>query len=205
MFDRPHRLVSVADLRALAQANWADRAQLDAISRELSTRVGTAASLLLGSVQARLREMPADGASERLTRELEEQRARTRRAETDATRLRQDLAAARAGRTSEDEVARLSRQLDDERWRRLQAVEEAARLRQQLEVLSPGASRTVAAYAELHLLPDVPDDLLDALQRAYQKHYHPDLRPGPDRESATRRFQGIQRAFDAIREARGLA
>ncbi|EYD76084.1 hypothetical protein Rumeso_02273 [Rubellimicrobium mesophilum DSM 19309] len=204
MFDRPHRLVSVADLRALAQARWQDRAQLDAIARELSTRPGTAASLLLGSVQARLREMPADGPTERLARELEESRARARRAESDAARLRQDLAAARAGRTSEDEVARLSRQLDDERWRRLQAVEEAARLRQQVEALAPGASQTVAAYAELHLLPDIPDDLLDALQNAYRKHLHPDRVPARDRDAATRRFQSAERAFAAIREARGL-
>ena len=204
MFDRPHRLISVADLRALAQANWTDRAQLDAIARELSTRAGTAAALLMGSIQARLREMPADGPTERLTRELEESRARARRAESDATRLRQDLAAARAGRTSEDEVARLSRQLDDERWRRLQAVEEAARLRQQIETLAPGTSREVAAYAELHLLPTVPDDLLDAVRTAYRKHLHPDRAPARDRDAATRRFQGIERAFSAIREARGL-
>lgn len=201
MFDRPHKLVSVPDLSALAQARWDDRTALESVAAELSSRAGTAASLLLGSVQARLREMPAGGGEERLARDLEESRARARRAEGEAARLRQDLAAARA---SGEEAARLARQLDEERWRRVQAGEEAARLRHRLEALAPGAGRDLAAYAELHLLPDIPDDLLDAVQKAYQRHYHPD-RPGlADPARAAERFQAVQRAFAAIRATRGL-
>ncbi|HVG46881.1 MAG TPA: hypothetical protein VM899_01895 [Rubellimicrobium sp.] len=206
MFDRPHKLVSVGDLRSLAQARWQDRSALESVAAELSSRTGTAAALLLGAIQARLREMPqgSGGAVDRLSQELEEERHHRRQAQEEATQLRSRLADERAARPSDDALARLNRQLDEERWRRLQATEEAARLRQQLEALRPGAARGLAAYAELHLLPDIPDDLLEALHKAFQKHYHPD-RPGlADKAGANDRFQAMERAFAAIREARGL-
>jgi hypothetical protein len=61
-----------------------------------------------------------------------------------------------------------------------------------------------AAYAELGLSPDLPDDLVPVYERALLRHHHPDRVEPSSREAATRRFQSVTIAFQRIRRLRGL-
>jgi hypothetical protein len=148
-----------------------------------------------------------------LLRELQAARASGDDARKEAAALRQRLAV-----PPDDETVTLRRELEAARRDAQAAREEARRLAERLAfaTASPArraeppprpapAPRADPAYLELGLSPDLPDELLPVLERAYLRHHHPDRAPPDQREAATVRFQAVTLAFGRIRRLRGMA
>ena len=53
-------------------------------------------------------------------------------------------------------------------------------------------------YRKVGLSESAPDFLIEAAQRAYRKHFHPDTQPAAQKADAERRFKETEAVFDEV-------
>lgn len=141
-------------------------------------------------------EEPATSAEERVT--SAEERA------TDAEE-RAATAEARATTTAAENAALLE-ELDAARSRIEELEAEVERLARERiaagKAAKPGAAPQGRLFERVGLHPECPDHLLEAAQRSFRRHLHPDRHPPEQRASADAEFRAMEATFHEIRELR---
>lgn len=172
-------------------------------SRKRDRRIITIEEAAVGEVAEQMRAAAAvdDAEVAEQKRAAAEQRARD--LELVVEKLSRRLHALQATvRIVQQRAAHLERENREERENR------AGRLPggdSHAELAAPAADAvTLKLFAEVGLTPACTDFALDAVRRAYLRHYHPDGHADPgDKARATAEFQFYARIFAAIAERRG--